>query len=94
MARWHGKPYPSVYETCLGLLGVEDRTKILAVGDSLRTDIAGAAAAGIGSLLIAGGIHADEFGLRGEQPSDLRRVETALREGGYKPIGVAWRLCW
>ena len=41
--RWHGKPYRSVYDTCLALLGIADRSRILAVGDSLRTDIAGAA---------------------------------------------------
>jgi HAD superfamily hydrolase (TIGR01459 family) len=92
--RWHGKPFRSVYDSCLVLLGIAERSRILAIGDSLRTDIAGAAGAGIDSLLIAGGIHADEFGLRGEQPPDLRRVETALREGGYKPVGVAWGLCW
>jgi HAD superfamily hydrolase (TIGR01459 family) len=92
--RWHGKPFRSVYDSCLGLLAIGERSRILAIGDSLRTDIAGAAGAGIDSLLIAGGIHADEFGLRGEQPPDLRRVEAALREGGYQPVGVAWRLCW
>ena len=92
--RWHGKPFRSVYDSCLVLLGIGERSRILAIGDSLRTDIAGAAGAGIDSLLIAGGIHADEFGLRGEQTPDLRRVEAALREGGYEPVGVAWRLCW
>jgi len=92
--RWHGKPYPSVYETCLGLLGVEDRTKILAVGDSLRTDIAGAAGAGINSLLIAAGIHADEFCASSERMPDLARVEVALRDGPYHPVGVAWTFCW
>ena len=92
--RWHGKPFRLVYDSCLVLLGIGERSRILAIGDSLRTDIAGAAGAGIDSLLIAGGIHADEFGLRGEQAPDLRRVEAALREGGYEPVGVAWRLCW
>ena len=92
--RWHGKPFRSVYDSYLVLLGIGERSRILAIGDSLRTDIAGAAGAGIDSLLIAGGIHADEFGLRGEQAPDLRRVEAALREGGYEPVGVAWRLCW
>jgi len=92
--RWHGKPFRLVHDSCLVLLGIGERSRILAIGDSLRTDIAGAAGAGIDSLLIAGGIHADEFGLRGEQTPDLRRVEAALREGGYEPVGVAWRLCW
>lgn len=92
--RWHGKPFLPVYDSCVVLLGAAQRSRILAIGDSLRTDIAGAAGAGIDSLLIAGGIHADEFGLNGSQPPDLRRVEATLRKGGYKPVGVAWRLCW
>ncbi|MGB9645932.1 MAG: TIGR01459 family HAD-type hydrolase, partial [Stellaceae bacterium] len=59
-----------------------------------RTDIAGAAGAAIDSLLIAGGIHAEELGTTGERTPNLRRVEAALRESGYDPVGVAWSLCW
>jgi HAD superfamily hydrolase (TIGR01459 family) len=92
--RWHGKPFRSVYDSCLGLLGIGDRSRVLAVGDSLRTDIAGAAGAGIDSLLIAGGIHAEEFGKAGEPAPDLRRIQGVLRESGYNPVGVAWSLCW
>jgi HAD superfamily hydrolase (TIGR01459 family) len=92
--RWHGKPFCSVYDSCLRLLGVDDRSRVLAVGDSLRTDIAGAAAAGIDSLLIAGGIHAEEFGKAGEPAPDLGRIQGILRENGYSPVGVAWNLCW
>ncbi len=92
--RWHGKPFPSVYDYCLGLLGIEDRSTILAVGDSLRTDIAGAAGAGIDSLLIAGGIHAEEFGTSGGRVPDLGRIAGALRAGRYNPVGVAWNFVW
>ena len=92
--RWHGKPFRSVYDTCLDLLGIHDRSRILAVGDSLRTDIAGAVGAGIDSVLIVGGIHADEFGANGGRPPDLRRIEEALSEGSYSPVGVALNFCW
>jgi HAD superfamily hydrolase (TIGR01459 family) len=92
--RWHGKPLPSVYDRCLGLLGIEDRSAILAVGDSLRTDIAGAAGAGIDSLLIAGGIHAEEFGMDGRRAPDLARIAAALHAGPYKPVGIAWNFVW
>src|SRR5258707_13912805 len=61
-ARWHGKPFRSVYDTCLGLLAIEDRSRILAVGDSLRTDISWAAGAGLGSLLIAGRVSTEKVG--------------------------------
>jgi HAD superfamily hydrolase (TIGR01459 family) len=92
--RWHGKPFRSVYDTCLGLLGVENRSRILAVGDSLRTDIAGAAGAGLDSVLIAGGIHAEEFAAIGGKWPDLARVETALRRSSVSPVAIAWDFCW
>jgi HAD superfamily hydrolase (TIGR01459 family) len=81
--RWHGKPLPDVYETAFKLLGIADKKRILAVGDSIRTDIAGANAAGIDSLFVATGIHAEElsaiepqrlaaaFGAHGENPTSV-----------------------
>ena len=90
--RWHGKPYPSVYDSCIELLGISDRRRLLAIGDSLRTDIAGAANAGIDSLLIAGGVHAEEFA--GDGTLDLDRVAAAVMESGTRPIGVAERFVW
>jgi HAD superfamily hydrolase (TIGR01459 family) len=94
--RWHGKPYPGVYEACLALLGIAERARILAVGDSLRTDIAGAAAAGLDSLFIAGGIHAEEFGLHfGEDADpDLARIEAAFAAARLQPVAVARRFSW
>jgi HAD superfamily hydrolase (TIGR01459 family) len=91
--RWHGKPYPSIYETCLGLLGIGDRARILAIGDSLSTDIAGAAAAGLDSLLIIGGIHAGEFTAADGTP-DLERIAAALAALARRPVGVSAVLRW
>jgi HAD superfamily hydrolase (TIGR01459 family) len=90
--RWHGKPYPSVYDACLALLGISERSRILAIGDSLRTDIAGAGAAGIDSLLIAGGVHAAEFG--GASGLNLERITAAVDAAGVSPIAVAARFVW
>jgi HAD superfamily hydrolase (TIGR01459 family) len=90
--RWHGKPYPSVYDSCLHLLRIGDKRRILAIGDSLRTDIAGAAGAGIDSLFIAGGIHAAEFSSHGVLDPD--RIEAALNEDGLRPVAVASRFAW
>ena len=92
--RWHGKPFGSVYDTCLGLLGIDDRSRVLAVGDSLRTDIAGAGAAGLDSILIAGGIHAREFGMIDGQTPDPARIEVAVRDIPHRPKAVAWSFCW
>jgi HAD superfamily hydrolase (TIGR01459 family) len=92
--RWHGKPYPSVYDTCLGLLGIAERSRILAVGDSLRTDIAGAAAAGLDSLFIAGGIHAEEFGIVAGGAPDRNRIAAALNANSQRPVAVTTGFCW
>ncbi|HEV2187697.1 MAG TPA: TIGR01459 family HAD-type hydrolase [Stellaceae bacterium] len=91
--RWHGKPHRSVYESCFGLLlGVDDRSRILAIGDSLRTDIAGANGAGIDSLLIAGGLHAKEFA-PGDR-LDLACIADAAVAAGVRPDAVAVRFNW
>jgi HAD superfamily hydrolase (TIGR01459 family) len=59
-ARWIGKPDPAIYTHALAVLGAPPN-RVLAVGDSLRTDIAGATAAGLDSLWVLGGIHAAEI---------------------------------
>lgn len=57
--RWIGKPHEEVYRKAQDMLAVP-LSRILAVGDSLRTDIAGARAAGIASCWVLGGIHAND----------------------------------
>jgi HAD superfamily hydrolase (TIGR01459 family) len=77
---WAGKPYAPAYHQAfetLALLagGPVDRSRILAIGDALRTDIAGAADAGLDALLIAQGIHRDDLMPDGRiTPERLHRV--------------------
>jgi HAD superfamily hydrolase (TIGR01459 family) len=52
-----GKPDAAIYVPTVAMLDVP-RQRVLAVGDSLRTDIAGAKAAGIDSCWVLSGIHA------------------------------------
>ena len=86
---YHGKPHPSVYRTCFELLGTRDPERLIGIGDSLRTDIAGANAAGIASLLLTGeGIHAEEFALA---PGGLAG---AIEREGHVPTYVAPGLIW
>lgn len=56
---WHGKPQAEVYDMCRTLLGGWDNA--IAVGDSLEHDIRGANTAGISSLFLTTGIHADDL---------------------------------
>lgn len=54
-----GKPYAPVYREAMRLAGNPDPTSVLMVGDNLLTDIAGAKAAGMDSLLVVRhGVHA------------------------------------
>jgi ribonucleotide monophosphatase NagD (HAD superfamily) len=68
------------------------RKRILVIGDSLGTDIAGAAAAGFDSLFVASGIHAQELGA--PQPPTPRALEQLFDEIGFAPSAVTWRLSW
>ncbi|MEA2781008.1 MAG: hypothetical protein QOK29_2552 [Rhodospirillaceae bacterium] len=83
---YFGKPHAPIYQECLALLGIDDRERILAVGDSLRTDIAGANAAGIDGLLVLGGIHKDEL-----EDGDL---EAIARRHGVKPQAAVPGFRW
>ncbi|MBV9521195.1 MAG: TIGR01459 family HAD-type hydrolase [Alphaproteobacteria bacterium] len=92
--RWHGKPHRSVYETCFTLLGLPGTRRILAIGDSLRTDIAGANGAGISSLFIAGGIHAEEFEPGPDGMPDPARLAAAIALHRSRPDFVMPHLMW
>ncbi|HZS83266.1 MAG TPA: TIGR01459 family HAD-type hydrolase [Stellaceae bacterium] len=92
--RWHGKPFLSVYETCFGMLGFPGRDRIIAVGDSLRTDIAGANGAGIASVLVTGGIHAEDFGAAAAGIPDPHRLAAAIAAHGSRPDFIMPRMVW
>ena len=83
---YFGKPHPPIYDSCFELLATADRRRILAVGDSLRTDIAGAEAAGIDSLLVLNGIHQEELA-----DGDL---ESIVRRAGVRPTAAVPSFRW
>ncbi len=61
-----GKPHGLIYEATLAkaseVLGrTPEKARILAIGDAIRTDVAGAAAFGIDCLFLSYGIHAGEL---------------------------------
>jgi HAD superfamily hydrolase (TIGR01459 family) len=92
--RYHGKPYPSVYHHCFELLGASDRRRVLAVGDSLRTDIAGADAVGIDSVLVTGGLHAEEMKPGPGAPPDADRLAQACAAAGHTPVAAIPAFVW
>lgn len=92
--RYHGKPHPPVYRQCLAMLGVADRARVVAIGDSLRTDIAGARGAGIDSVLVTGGIHAEELGVAHGQEADPAALAAACRAAGEAPVAALAAFVW
>lgn len=54
---YHGKPYLDVYTKILPKFSLPSRKRILAIGDSLRTDIQGGGKAGTDTLLVLSGVH-------------------------------------
>jgi HAD superfamily hydrolase (TIGR01459 family) len=93
-AVWHGKPFPSVYRRCMKLLGAADPARVIAVGDSLRTDIAGAGAAGMASVLVAGGIHLEELGAAWGEPVNPDKLEAAIEKAGERPTALLPAFVW
>lgn len=80
---FQGKPHRAVYARCLQAMGTRN---VLAVGDSMLTDIAGAIGAGLDSVLVASGLHREEF-----KTGDL---STFLANYPYRPHYVTERFTW
>ncbi|MCW5745342.1 MAG: TIGR01459 family HAD-type hydrolase [Alphaproteobacteria bacterium] len=90
---YHGKPHAQIYARARAMLGGAAPRRVLCVGDSLRTDIAGANGAGLDSLLVVGGIHREEFaGADGNL--DMARLEAACGVAGAWPTWVGAGLLW
>lgn len=83
--RWHGKPHPEVYRSCFALLDGIPPSRIAAIGDSLRTDVAGAEASGIDSIFVAGGIHSEELHVDREGRVDPEAYEAFMAAAEWKP---------
>jgi HAD superfamily hydrolase (TIGR01459 family) len=92
--RYHGKPHARAYEVCFDILDGIDQSRVLAVGDSFRTDIAGANAAGIASLFVAGGIHAEELSGPGGGPLNADKVSAAATAAGHAPTAAIAGFYW
>jgi len=80
---YFGKPYRDVYSHCLQALGAR---RVLAVGDSMLTDIAGATGAGLDSVLVTSGIHREE--LAGNN------MQACLAKYPYQPNYLLNKFSW
>jgi len=92
-----GKPYAPIYEAALGKAaalrgGAPPRRRVLAIGDSVRTDVKGAAAFGVDCLFVISGLHAEQAG--GREAPDLSSLNAMFAAAGVAPKAVTRRLAW
>lgn len=92
-----GKPFNPIYEEAKALLDKAAgrrvaRERVLAIGDSVRTDAMGAAQFGIPLLFITGSIHADELDAFNDPPA--KRVYDFVSVSRANTIGYMPRLAW
>ncbi|BDA40671.1 probable acid sugar phosphatase [Coccomyxa sp. Obi] len=81
-----GKPAPVIYQAAMQLLGLDDAKDIIAIGDSLEHDIAGAQSSACDSVFVAGGIHAEELGVSGTSKIvDIEKLEALCEQHGAQP---------
>ena len=88
-----GKPDPAIYQPVLQSLDLPVE-RVLAVGDALHTDIAGAAAVDIAACWVLGGVHGEALA-DGSGRYDPRqgRSRWPAREG-VAPIATIPRFAW
>ncbi len=88
---YFGKPHPFTYRTCFNLLQDIPKNRVLAVGDALNTDIAGANISGIASALVGTGIHATELsGL----PQNTIKASSLFAKFQEYPKMIVPAFCW
>jgi HAD superfamily hydrolase (TIGR01459 family) len=91
---FYGKPHRPIYERAMAL-ALERRghavglNRVLAIGDSVRTDLAGAHGFGIDCLFVTRGIHSEEF--EGVDQLDPASVKELF---GHPPRALMRELKW
>lgn len=92
-----GKPYQPIYEEAFRLAEVAagrplDKDRVLAIGDSVRTDATGAAQFGIDLLFVTGSIHAAELDAFGKP--DPQAIADLVAPSRAHMAGFLPRLTW
>jgi HAD superfamily hydrolase (TIGR01459 family) len=91
---FYGKPHRPIYDRAMEIAqsrrgAATPPTRVLAIGDSVRTDLAGAHGFGIDCLFVTRGIHAEEF-------EGIDRLDSvAVKElFGHPPLALIRELRW
>lgn len=94
-----GKPHAPIYRVALKIAEARRGAssapgRVLAIGDALRTDIAGARAQGLDSLFVAAGIHREGVLSPRTGLIDPRGLAELLGETDRKPVAAIRHLAW
>jgi HAD superfamily hydrolase (TIGR01459 family) len=96
-----GKPYPPIYQLALETISTLAGkamavNEVLAIGDGVNTDIAGAAGVGIDSVFVASGLHApsNSVGEGGPQMLAGRHLAELFAYARKRPRGAMRALKW
>jgi HAD superfamily hydrolase (TIGR01459 family) len=96
-----GKPYAPIYELALKTISdIAGRTvtknEVLAIGDGVNTDIAGAAKFGIDAVFVASGLHvpANSGGEAGQEALDERHLAELFADAKRRPLAAMRALAW
>jgi HAD superfamily hydrolase (TIGR01459 family) len=92
-----GKPYRPIYDLALAKAQAAAGRKVavsrvLAIGDSVRTDLKGARSVGVDFLFVTSGIHAEELG--GRARPDSKALNATFVAAGDRPKAVMRELVW
>jgi HAD superfamily hydrolase (TIGR01459 family) len=93
-----GKPHAPIYEAALDKAAVfrggeaPPLARVLAIGDSVRTDLKGAAGFRMDCLFVVSGLHAEQFG--SFEAPDLASLKLVLAAAGAVPKAVMRQLVW
>jgi HAD superfamily hydrolase (TIGR01459 family) len=86
----YGKPHEPIYRLAMARLGHPPKSRVIAIGDGLPTDVAGAQAFGVDSAWVAGGIHAADLG----PTPDPQAIERVAATAGCRPTFAVPALVW
>jgi len=85
-----GKPYRRIYDAAQQLAGNPDKTRILAIGDGILTDVKGAEQNGLDIVFIGGGVHIADYQKAGV--FDMELLEALLHKHGLNPFAFMMEL--
>lgn len=92
---YHGKPYAEVYDMVRARFGNPPKEKMVAIGDSLHTDVQGAQNFGIGCLFNLKGIHWEDVKMdHSPDEADLDKIRLVIDNQPFKPLAIISGLKW